>query len=198
MKKYKNLIIVSAVLAAMLLGACGEAPIAEIPANDYAPVAVAPAKEAKPEAPVVEETPDAGEETDIPEVTQPAIVGDPQENIDEFGYIKKIQKASEESGIYSLILYFNDTVPDKGEIKVLFYSDETGFDTQVAIYQAQYERSNGLYEIHTFLDNLVDVNYHGKDELKIPITFGATVRAKRAEIFFVDSAETPLTVVYSD
>ncbi len=116
---------------------------------------------------------------------------------DEYGYIKKISKACDENGIYSLIINFNNTIPANAEMKFLFYNDETGIETVVCTYQAMYERNaDGIYETKCLYNGDIDVNYHNKTELKIPVTFSATVRAKRAEIYLVENGnEIKLTDV---
>lgn len=97
-------------------------------------------------------------------------------------YVKKAQYADDDSGIYAFAIVLNDTVPAKGLVEILFYGMNGDTETQVCCYEAEYERGdNGLYEIKRFYDGNVDVNDHQKQELKIPVTFGATVRATRVE-----------------
>lgn len=187
MKKTLRLLITFALLAS--LAACGEtgntsvssASTPNSPASTLASVTAEPTVEPTQAAPDPTAVVSGGE-------------------YDEFGYIKKAAKACDEGGIYSLTLTFNNTIPAIGEVKFLFYNDESGVETVVCTYQAMYERSaDGIYETKCLYNSDVDVNYHGKTELKIPVSFGATVRGKRAEVYLIENGnETKLADFVTD
>lgn len=86
-------------------------------------------------------------------------------------------------------------MPTEGLVELLFYGMNGDTETQVCCYEAKYEREdNGLYEIRRFYDGNVDLNDHQKQELKVPVTFGAAVRATRVEATLIvnDSERIPL------
>lgn len=100
--------------------------------------------------------------------------------------IKKLNGGADEVGIYSIVIYLNmDLVGEKGEIEMLYYSSETGIETQVNDFVIKYERDDyGTYEIQTFFDGEVYQNFHKQSEIKITNTFGAMTRADRVEIYY--------------
>lgn len=100
--------------------------------------------------------------------------------------ILKINGGADEVGIYAIVIRMNmDLAGEKGEIEMLYYSSETGIETQVNDFVLQYERdANGTYEVHTFSDGEVYLNLHKQSEIKFTNEFGATTRADRVEIYY--------------
>lgn len=100
--------------------------------------------------------------------------------------ILKINGAADEVGIYAIVIRMNmDLAGEKGEIEMLYYSSETGIETQVNDFVLQYERdANGTYEVHTFSDGEVYLNKHKQSEIKFTNEFGAMTRADRVEIYY--------------
>lgn len=102
------------------------------------------------------------------------------------GIIKKLQIGADETGIYGTVIELNTSLAgEKGEIEMLYYSSETGIETQVNDFVLQYERdANGTYEVHTFSDGEVYLNKHKQSEIKFTNEFGAMTRADRVEIYY--------------
>ena len=100
--------------------------------------------------------------------------------------ILKINGGADEVGIYAIVIRMNmDLAGEKGEIEMLYYSSETGIETQVNDFVLQYERDDyGTYEIQTFSDGEVYLNKHKQSEIKITNEFGAMTRADRVEIYY--------------
>lgn len=100
--------------------------------------------------------------------------------------ILKINGGADEVGIYSIVIRMNmDLAGEKGEIEMLYYSSETGIETQVNDFVIKYERDDyGTYEIQTFFDGEVYQNKHKQSEIKIINTFDAKTRADRVEIYY--------------
>ena len=102
------------------------------------------------------------------------------------GIIKRLSGGADEVGIYSIVIYLNmDLVGEKGEIEMLYYSSETGIETQVNDLVIKYERdASGTYEVQSFYDGEVYQNRHKQSEIKFVNTFSATTRADRVDIYY--------------
>lgn len=100
--------------------------------------------------------------------------------------IKRLSGGADEVGIYSIVIYLNmDLVGEKGEIEMLYYSSETGIETQVNDLVIKYERdASGTYEVRSFYDGEVYQNFHKQSEIKFVNTFSATTRADRVDIYY--------------
>lgn len=186
--KKKNRILLAFLVAALLVTtACTEKsePKPTVAAPTQSEKVSEPTIEAQEPVTPVEETETSIEETDSTDdntdeaASEVTNTPDPEPEASEDGFVKKTQYYDDDNGVYAFEIILNDTVPDKGTIEILFYDYVDGAETQVCDYEAVYERSNGLYDIYRTFDGNIDVNDHQKSELKVPVTFGATIRAKR-------------------
>ena len=102
------------------------------------------------------------------------------------GIIKKLKGAADNNGIYTITIELNlELAGEKGEIEMLYYSSETGTETQVNDLVIKYERdASGTYEVQSFYDGEVYQNRHKQSEIKFTNTFSATTRADRVDIYY--------------
>lgn len=127
-----------------------------------------------------------------PDETTPAPQADPtptaasENKYDPYGYIKKYSVGDDpNAGIYAIVVYFTDLIPDKGTITYKYYHDESGVETSVCTFVINYEKgTNGLYEATSYYNGELYLNYHKLEAMKTDLTFGAGTRAKRCEMFF--------------
>lgn len=177
-------VLLICLLASLTLVACGDNEPSTVSSkkkgeNDNKPtLTVAPTGKENNTPTQAQQTPDNDKITSTP-------AAQPSKNYDDFGYIAKYSIGDDESqGIYAIVITYSDKVPEKGTLTYKFYNDESGMETTVATYVVNYEKdSNGKFETREFLDGEVYINQHKKDEMKINITFGASIRAKRCELF---------------
>ena len=131
--------------------------------------------------------PDSSEpdEESNPQITPPA----PQNNA-----IAKISGASDEVGIYSVVVKLTNQAADKGVIEMVYYGAKSSpqENSIVNTFRIEYYREDaGTFEIQTFFDGEVYQNQHHKDEVKVVNTFAATLRAGSVIISYTpDGGET--------
>lgn len=120
---------------------------------------------------------------------------------DKYGYIKKYTVGDDpNAGIYAIVVYFTELIPDKGTITYKYYNDESGVETAVCTFVINYEKgSNGLYEAQSFYNGELYLNYHKLEAMKTDLTFGANTRAKRCEMFLdADGKEEKIYEFFSE
>lgn len=109
-------------------------------------------------------------------------------------YIKSLQIASDDTGIYATVLYLSDKIADKGAIEMIYYGPKGTYDENnvVATFHADYEKNTyGTYDVNTYLNGMVNYNQHGKTEIKLNNTFGALIRAGQVILTYTpDGGET--------
>ena len=125
------------------------------------------------------------DEESNPQITPPA----PQNNA-----IAKISGASDEVGIYSVVVKLTNQAADKGVIEMVYYGAKSSpqENSIVNTFRIEYYREDaGTFEIQTFFDGEVYQNQHHKDEVKVVNTFAATLRAGSVIISYTpDGGET--------
>lgn len=147
--------------------------------------------------------------TEVPEETEaaslkttetPDSVPDTSENVTEnaddndSNVFKKVVGASDDGGIYGIVVTLSDKAADKGVIEMIYYGAK-GTPQENSIVNTfrieYYKEEAGTYEIHTFYDGEVNLNYHHQTEVKVNNTFGADTRAGNVTIYYTpDGGET--------
>lgn len=116
-------------------------------------------------------------------------------------YIEHIQVASDDTGIYAVVLQLKDNIADEGSLEWIYYGPKGSAQENVIVctYTVNYTRTeSGKYEIYTFYDGKVDLNQHGKDIFKVNNTFGALVRAKDITITYTPKGGTAEEIFHGE
>ena len=139
------------------------------------------------------EQPSSKDETDIPAESSIDTGNEESKETDisseetDNGIIKKITGASDENGIYTIVITLNDNISEKGIVEMVYYGAKgtPQENSVVNTFRIEYYKdTTGKYEISTFFDGDVYQNYHQKDEVNVNNTFSASLRAGKVVISY--------------
>lgn len=102
-------------------------------------------------------------------------------------FIKKVQGASDDSGIYSFIITLSDKAADKGTLEYIYHGTKgSAHENEIVnTFVAEYfKETAGTYDITTYYDGMINTHVKGKSEVKVDNTFGALVRAGDVTVYY--------------
>lgn len=113
--------------------------------------------------------------------------------------IKSIQVASDDVGIYSVVVVFSDKAPEKASSRLVFYG-AVGSPQENSIILtfdvSYYKTSKGTYEITELYNGETYLNLHDQVELKYLHTFGANNRSGKVLVYYANDGEE-LSLIYT-
>ncbi len=133
----------------------------------------------------------------VPETESPASPSPDQSMND---VIEKITGAADEGGIYTIIITLSDKAAEKGTIEMVYYGEKGSpqENSVVNTFRIEYEKTDGLFEIHTFSDGKVYMNQHKQSKVKVNNTFSAALRAGNVIIYYAPDGEQAQKIYRAD
>lgn len=115
--------------------------------------------------------------------------------------IKKVQGASDDSGIYTFIVTMSDKIADEGTLEYIYHGTKGSAHeneivcTFIANY---YKEESGTYDIMTYYDGMINTHLTHKNEVKVDNTFGAMVRAGSVTVYYTPKDGEKIQIYYAD
>ena len=127
-------------------------------------------------APEVETEPSPSQSEDIGKESGPSA----PEPEDDGAVIEKITGASDDVGIYAVVLTLSDKAADKGVVEMVYHGAKgtPQENSVVNTFRIEYYKEDaGTFEVHTFFDGEVYQNLHHQSKVKVNNTFSSAIRA---------------------
>lgn len=120
---------------------------------------------------------------------------------DSANVIKKVQGASDDTGIYAFIVTLSDKAADKGTLEYVYYGPkgEAQENSIVCTFRAEYyKEESGTFDIMTYYDNEIYQHMSHKSEVKVDLTFGAMVRGGNVTVYYTPDGGERTQIYYAE
>ena len=114
---------------------------------------------------------------------------------------KKITGAADETGIYAIVITLSDKAAAKGKVEMVYMGAKGSAQENdvVNTFRIEYEKqSDGTFEVQTFFNGEVYLNYHKQTEVKVINEFGANIRARNVTVTYTSDDGTATEVYTAD